>query len=306
MRIVVLGAAAGGGVPQWNCNAPISQGVREGRIASPCRTQASIAVSLDGERWLLLNASPDLRQQFIERRCLWPRPGRLRHSPVSAVLLTGGEIDNVAGLLTMRERQPFTLWATAEVLALLDANPIFEALDRALVARYPLALDRPVDIAGPEGALGIQVFAFAVPGKAPLYMENRAAAGPALSGGQAIGLELSAGGRRFHYIPGCGGLTPAIRRRIEGSRLLFFDGTLWRDDEMILLGTGSKTGIRMGHMSMSGPEGSIASLRDLDIGRRMYIHINNSNPALLADSPERAELTRAGWEIAADGMEIEL
>lgn len=303
MRIVVLGAAAGGGVPQWNCNAPISRGVREGRIASPCRTQASIAVSLDGERWLLLNASPDLRQQLTEQRCLWPRPGRLRNSPVHAVLLTGGEVDNVAGLLTMRERQAFSLWATGEVLALLDANPIFEALDRAIVARCPLALDTPIDIAGPDGALGIQVLAFAVPGKVPLYMEKQPAGGLA---GQAIGLELSAGGRRFHYIPGCANLTLEIRRRIAGSSLLFFDGTLWRDDEMIALGTGSKTGRRMGHMSMSGPDGSVALLGDLNIGRKMYIHINNSNPALLADSPERAELNRAGWEIAADGMEIEL
>jgi pyrroloquinoline quinone biosynthesis protein B len=303
LRIVVLGAAAGGGVPQWNCNAPISQGVREGRITSPCRTQASIAVSLDGERWLLINASPDLRQQFTEQRRLWPRAGQLRSSPVHAVLLTGGEIDNVAGLLTMRERQPFSLWATPEVLALLDANPIFEALDRAIVRRRPLALEQRVDIAGPEGALGIQVLAFAVPGKVPLYMEKQLAGGLA---GQAIGLELSAGGKIFHYIPGCASLTPAIRRKIAGSSLLFFDGTLWRDDEMIALGTGSKTGSRMGHMSMSGPEGSIALLGDLNIGRKMYIHINNSNPALLADSPERAELARAGWEIAADGTEIAL
>ena len=127
-------------MPQWNCNAPISRGVREGRIASPCRTQASIAVSLDGERWLLLNASPDLRQQFNEQRCLWPRGGQLRHSPVHAVLLTGGEIDNVAGLLTMRERQPFSLWATSQVLALLDANPIFEALKGAVRAKLNIVI----------------------------------------------------------------------------------------------------------------------------------------------------------------------
>ena len=303
MRIVVLGAAAGGGVPQWNCNAPISRGVREGRVASPCRTQTSIAVSLDGERWLLLNASPDLRQQVTEQRRLWPRPGQLRNSPVHAVLLTGGEVDNVAGLLTMRERQPFSLWATIEVLALLDANPIFEALDRAIVPRRPIALGQRLDIAGPDGALGIQVLAFAVPGKVPLYMEKQS--GGDLSG-QAIGLELSAGGKTLRYIPGCASLTPEVRRKVEGSSLLFFDGTLWRDNEMIVLGTGNKTGQRMGHMSMSGPEGSIALLGDLNIGRKLYIHINNSNPALLADSPERAELTRAGWEIAADGMEIEL
>lgn len=306
MRIVVLGAAAGGGVPQWNCNAPISAGVREGRIGSPCRTQASITVSLDRERWVLINASPDLRQQFLAQRRLWPRPGRLRDTPVQAVLLTGAEIDNVAGLLTMRERQAFSLWATGRVLAMLDENPIFAALDRAIVPRCPLPLDRTVALSGPEGELGIAVQAFAVPGKLPLYLEKRSPGDLAGAPEDSIGLEISAGGKTFHYIPGCASLTPAIRARIERSSLLFFDGTLWRDDEMVAAGTGSKTGRRMGHMSMSGPEGSIARLGDLQIRRKMFIHINNSNPALLADSPERAELTRAGWELAADGMEIEL
>ena len=189
MRIVVLGAAAGGGVPQWNCNAPISAGVREGRIVSPCRTQASIAVSLDRERWVLINASPDLRQQFLEQRCLWPRPGRLRDTPVQAVLLTGAEIDNVAGLLTMRERQAFSLWATGRVLAMLDENPIFAALDRAIVPRRPLPLDRIVALTGPEGELGIAVRAFAVPGKLPLYLEKRSPGDLAGAPEDSIGLE---------------------------------------------------------------------------------------------------------------------
>jgi pyrroloquinoline quinone biosynthesis protein B len=306
LRIVILGAAAGGGVPQWNCNAPISSGVREGRIASPCRTQASIAVSLDSEQWILINASPDLRQQFLERRCLWPRPGRLRDTPVQAVLLTGAEIDNVAGLLTMRERQAFSLWATSRVLGMLDGNPIFEALDHSIVPRYPLALDRAVALTGPEGELGIAVRAFAVPGKLPLYLEKRSPGGLAGAPEDSIGLEISAGGKAFHYIPGCANLTAEIRTRIDRSSLLFFDGTLWRDDEMVASGIGQKTGRRMGHMSMSGPEGSIAQLGDLELGRKVFIHINNSNPALLADSPEHAELVRAGWELAADGMEIEL
>jgi pyrroloquinoline quinone biosynthesis protein B len=306
LRILVLGGAAGGGVPQWNCNAPISSGVREGRIESPCRTQASIAVSLDGERWVLLNASPDLRQQLLQQHQLWPRPGRLRDSPVQAVLLTGGEIDNVAGLLTMRERQAFSLWATRQVLAMLCDNPVFEALDRNLVQRCPLPLDRSVTITGPEGELGIGVLAFPVPGKVPLYLEKQAGSDLTGSAEGSIGLEISAGGKTFHYIPGCAGLTPGIRARINRSDLLFFDGTLWSDDEMIVAGTGEKTGRRMGHMSMSGPEGSITLLDDLELGRRMFIHVNNSNPVLLADSPQRAEVNRAGWEVAADGMEIDL
>src|SRR4029077_19442994 len=198
------------------------------------------------------------------------------------------------------------LWATSRVLGMLDDNPIFEALDRAIVERRPLQLDRPVPIAGPEGELGIEVRAFAVPGKLPLYLEKRSPGRLAGAPEDSIGLEISADGKTFHYIPGCAGLTAEIRARIDRSHLLFFDGTLWRDDEMVTSGVGQKTGRRMGHMSMSGPEGSIAQLSELQLGRRMFIHINNSNPVLIAGSPERAELTRAGWEIAADGMEIEV
>ena len=280
--------------------------MREGRLESPCRGQASIAVSLDPERWVLINASPDLRQQFIENPTLWPRPGRLRNSPVHAVVLTGGEIDNIAGLLSMRERQAFSLWATDSVLAMLDDNPIFEALDRSIVPRFSLRLEEPAAIGGPQGKLGIEIRPFAVPGKVPLYLETRTPDDLAGAPGGSIGLEVSAEGKTFHYIPGCAGLTPALHDRIRNSSLLFFDGTLWSDDEMIALGTGQKTGRRMGHMSMSGPEGSIALLGDLGIRRKLFIHINNSNPVLRADSPQRAELLRAGWDIAADGMEIDL
>ncbi len=306
MHILVLGSAAGGGVPQWNCNAPISRGAREGSLKSSGRNQASIAVSADRQRWLVINASPDLRQQVLEQRRLWPRDGKLRDSPIQAVLLTGGEVDNVAGLLSMRERQPFTLWATMRVLNMLDENPIFEALDRNIVERRTLPLDQPLAIDGPEGELGIMVSAFAVPGKVPLFLENKTAGDLSGAPDETIGLELLAGGKSFYYIPGCARLTPQIRDRIKGAGLLFFDGTLWRDDEMIAAGVGSKTGQRMGHMSMSGPQGSIAALSDLGIRRKIFIHLNNTNPALLRDSAERAQLAGAGWEVAADGDEIEL
>lgn len=306
MHILVLGSAAGGGVPQWNCNAPISRGAREGSLKPSGRNQASIAVSADRQRWTLINASPDLRQQVLEQPCLWPREGQLRDSPIQAVLLTGGEVDNVAGLLSMRERQPFTLWATERVLGILDDNPIFNALDRSIVDRRAIAMSEPTKITGPEGELGIEVTAFAVPGKVPLYLENRTDGDLSGAADETIGLEISAGGKSLHYIPGCAKLTPQVRDRINGSDLLFFDGTLWRDDEMIAAGVGSKTGQRMGHMSMSGPEGSIAALSDLGLGRKIFIHINNTNPALLPGSAERAQLVAAGWEVAADGDEIEL
>jgi len=306
LRILVLGSAAGGGVPQWNCNAPISRGVREGKLASSANNQASIAVSADGESWILINASPDLRQQILLRPALWPREGRRRDSPIAAVMLTGAEIDNVAGLLTMRERQAFTIWTTALVLDMLAENPIFDALDGALVPRRALRLDAPTAITGPAGETGITGTAFAVPGKVPLYLEKRAGGDLAGAAEGSLGLELSDGRSRLHYIPGCARLTEDLRQRIAGSPLLLFDGTLWTDDEMIAVGVGQKTGQRMGHMSMAGPDGSIAQLANLGIARKLFIHVNNTNPALLPDSAERAQLRRAGWEVAADGMEVEL
>jgi pyrroloquinoline quinone biosynthesis protein B len=304
LQIIVLGSAAGGGVPQWNCNGPVSRAAR-GREPGLARTQASIAVSSDGRSWAIVNASPDLRQQILTNERLWPDSQRLRDSPIKAVLLTGGEVDNVAGLLSLRERQPFSLWGTEQVLANLDANPIFEALERSIVERRPLALDRSVELMGPEGSLGLTAEAFSVPGKVPLYLEGRTAdlAGTPEA---TIGLTISDRRARFHFIPGCAAMTPAICLRIEGSSLLFFDGTLWCDDEMIRAGLGSKTGQRMGHLSMSGPEGSIAALAGIPLGRRIFIHINNSNQALLAASAERKALEGAGWEVAHDGMEIEL
>lgn len=306
VQIIVLGSAAGGGVPQWNCNGPVSRAARAGYPVAPVRTQASLAVSIEGKSWLVINASPDLRQQILATPKLWPAAdGRLRDSPIKAVLLTGGEIDNVVGLLSLRERQPFALWATAAVHATLDANPMFEALDRGIVERRSFALEQPTALSGPGGALGLTIEAFSVPGKVPLYMESKSESLAGRPEG-TIGLAIGDSRQRFHFIPGCAAMTPDIRRRIEASPLLFFDGTLWRDDEMIASGLGSKTGRRMGHLSMSGPDGSMALLSDIPLGRRVFIHINNSNAALLADSPERRVLAAAGWEVAHDGMEIEL
>lgn len=305
MRIVVLGSAAGGGFPQWNCNAPTSRGVRTGTLRAKPRTQASLAVSADGERWLLLNASPDFRQQVAATPALWPQDG-LRHSPIAAVILTSGEIDHVAGLLSMRESQPFALWAAPPVLAALAANPIFDALSPRSVERHAVAQAGPFPIAGPGGGLGLTVTAFPVPGKVPLYLEGQA--GGDLSGApdETLGLEIAANGTRFHYIPGCAAMTPALRARLQGSPLVFFDGTLWRDDELITTGVGTKTGRRMGHMSIDGPDGTIAAFADIDARRRVLIHVNTTNPVLIEDSPERAALARSGWEVAEDGMEIAL
>ncbi|MET4726776.1 pyrroloquinoline quinone biosynthesis protein B [Lysobacter enzymogenes] len=309
MRILVLGAAAGGGFPQWNCNTPGSRRAWHEHDGAKRRSQASIAVSADGERWLLINASPDFRQQVLALPPLWPQRG-LRHSPIEAVLLSSGEIDHIAGLLSMRERQRFDLWASARVHELLALNPIFDALHPDYVARKPLALETPVDIDGVDAPLGLRVTAFAVPGKVPLFMESRS---ETLQGNDddTVGLEISDGRERFYYIPGCAALTAPLRERLRGAALVFFDGTLWRDDEMQRAGVGSKTGARMGHMSIAGGNGeddagTLAAFADLAVRRKLFIHLNTTNPVLDETSPERAQVRAQGWEVAEDGMELTL
>ncbi|MBV9757421.1 MAG: pyrroloquinoline quinone biosynthesis protein PqqB [Alphaproteobacteria bacterium] len=306
MRVVVLGAAAGGGFPQWNSNAPGCRRARQGDPAAKPRTQASLAVSADGRSWFLLNASPDLRSQIESTAPLQPREG-LRSSPIAGVVLTGGDVDAIAGLLTLRERQPLTVYATPKVLGVLDANPIFEVLARDVVKREALPLDRPVSLALPDGEpSGLALEAFPVPGKVPLYLEQQGAAPPIVEGEETVGLAVSQGDRRLFFIPGCAAMTERLRARLRGAELAFFDGTLWDDDEMIRAGIGEKTGRRMGHMSVSGPAGTIAAFADLGVRRKVLIHINNSNPVLLEDAPERKQVEAAGWEVACDGMEARL
>ncbi|MBY0335128.1 MAG: pyrroloquinoline quinone biosynthesis protein PqqB [Acetobacteraceae bacterium] len=305
MRAIILGAAAGGGFPQWNSAGPGCQRARAGDPAAPPRTQASLAVSADGERWLLVNASPDLRQQIAATPALHPRPGTLRNSPIAAVALTGAEVDTVMGLLHLRERQPFALYGAEPALAVLDGNPIFRALNPAIVPRRALPAGRaiaPQDAAGEP--LGLTVEAYAVPGKVPLFQEAADGSDPGRAeDGEALGLAISAGGATLHWIPGCAAFPPALAERLRGADCVCFDGTLFEDDEMIRMGAGPKTGRRMGHMPVVE---TIATFAPLGVQRRILVHLNNTNPALLADSPERARLAAEGWEVAEDGMEITL
>ncbi|MEM7041475.1 MAG: pyrroloquinoline quinone biosynthesis protein PqqB [Pseudomonadota bacterium] len=300
MQVIVLGAAAGGGFPQWNSACPVGERAWAGDPEAPWRNQCSLAVSDDGERWTLLNAAPEIRHQILATPELHPKRSP-RHSPISAVVLTNGDIDHVAGLLTLRESQAFKLFATQSILDVLAANPIFNALNPAFVERSAFRLDTELDT-----GTGIRVRPFAVPGKVPLYMEGE----EVRIGGETedtIGLEVKGrGGGSFFFIPGCAAVTPALAERIRWADLLMFDGTLWTDDEMKEGGTGIKTGGRMGHMNVSGGDGSMAALRPLNIKRKIYLHINNTNPILLGDSPERAEVEAAGFEVAYDGMRIEL
>jgi len=306
VRAVLLGAAAGGGFPQWNSNADACRRARSGDPRAARRTQASLAVSGDGERWFLINASPDLREQIQAQPILHPRRG-LRSSPIEGVILTGADVDAIAGLLHLRERQPFTLWASARVLGVLKANPIFNVLSEDCVRREDVPLGRRFEPRHVDGSgSGLAVELFEVPGKVALYLESGSSP-QALAGqdGDTVGVEIrDRDGKRLLYIPGCARMTDALRQRLAGASTVLFDGTLWRDDEMVRAGLGPKTGQRMGHMSVSGPDGTVAAFRGLPVGRRILVHINNSNPILLDESPERHAVAKEGWEVGHDGMEV--
>ncbi len=294
MRVVVLGSAAGGGVPQWNSNGEACRRVRAGDPTAQARTQASIAVAGEGPSWTVVNASPDLRQQIERTPELHPKI-ELRSTPIGAIVLTSGEVDCVAGLLHLRERQPFELMATVGIHHRLDANPIFEVLDRSIVRRRAIRLEEDMALPG-----GITLRLFPIEGKVPLYLEGRAQAAK----DDTVGACLSHHGATLFYIPSCAAMTPGLAARLRGADTVMFDGTFWCDDEMIRQGLGPKTGRRMGHMSLSGTNGTLAAFAELDVRRKILIHINNSNPILIDDSLERTDVLRAGWQVAFDGMRI--
>ena len=310
MLIRVLGSAAGGGFPQWNCNGPLSRAAWAGEPHVAPRTQASLAVSADGGNWVLLNASPDIREQIRAAPALQPRrDGSSRNSPIRAVVHSNGDVDAVAGLLTLRERQPFTIYANARILDTLRANSVFNVLDPSVVDRQRLPMEAPLTLVDHGNDLGLDVEAFAVPGKVALYLEARDSPVPVgTRSGDTIGLAIKAraSGATFFYIPSCARMDWALAERLRGAALVFFDGTLFEDDELISQGLLDKTGQRMGHMCMNGAHGSLEALASLDIARKVYIHINNSNPVLSTASAAYRAVRAAGWDIASDGMEIEL
>ena len=293
-RARILGAAAGGGLPQWNCGCNNCNLARAGKI--PSQTQSSVAFTGNGKDWAILNASPDIRQQFAD--CPDLHPTGLRNLPLHSVLVTNGDIDHVAGLLTLREMQPFKIFATKGIHDVLEENPVFSALNASVVRRETVSLDTPVEIAP-----GLSAELFAVPGKVPLYLEGDKVETD-MMGEQTVGVHLRAGDKDAFYIPGCARMNDDLRERLAGAALVMFDGTLWADDEMVRAGLGQKTGKRMGHMSMSGPDGSIAAFDGLNVGKRIFVHMNNTNPVLRPDSEERAKAEAAGWTIGQDGMEI--
>ena len=262
------------------------------------RTQSSLAVTGDGATWTLFNASPDLGQQIRATPNLWPKGAR--HSPIGAVVLTSAEVDHAAGLLSLRERHPFRLIALEPVHAALDANPMFQALDRTVVERV---------IAQPGQAFtataGVSAALVVVPGKAPLYAEGESPV-VGVEEGDTAGAHVTVGATQLAYVPGCAALRPSLFEKLAETDVLFFDGTLFRDDEMIRVRAGAKTGRRMGHIPIMGPGGSLEVLKALPARRKIYVHINNTNPILIEGSPERETVERAGFAVAADGLEIGL
>jgi pyrroloquinoline quinone biosynthesis protein B len=298
LTAIVLGSAAGGGFPQWNCRCRVCRLAWAGDPRVRARTQASLAVSANGEDWILINASPDLPEQVRRAPVLHPRGGT-RGSPIKAILLTGAEIDQVAGLLSLREREPFVLYATASALTVVEGNSVFGVLPPAVVTRRTITSGESYALPG-----NLQAEFFAVPGKAPLYVEGENPETTSETAGN-MGVEIRAGGARLLYVPGAAAVTAEMQQRLARADVVFFDGTLFEDDEMIATETGSKTGRRMGHMPIDGIGGSLGALAGLR-ARRIYIHINNTNPILVEGSPERAHVASRGWEVAEDGLEVAL
>lgn len=296
LTALVLGSAAGGSFPQWNCQCPVCRLAWLGDPRVRFRTQASLAVTAGDGRWTLLNTSPDLASQIRATPALHPRgPGR--GSPIAAVVLSGAEIDQIAGLLHLRESTAFSVFATAESHAALGRNEMFRAL--AAVTWNTITADKTFELPG-----GIAAELFMVPGKVPLYLEDAKPDTAAVSGSN-VGIALHRDGKTLLFIPGAAGVNDALAARLATADVVLFDGTLFTDDEMIRTDTGVKTGRRMGHMPIEGDGGTLLSLARLR-ARKIFIHINNTNPILIEDSPERRRVTAAGWDVAYDGMEIVL
>ncbi len=296
LTAIVLGSAAGGAFPQWNCRCPVCALAWAGDSRVHPRTQTSIAISSGDGRWTLINASPDLSAQIRATPALQPR-GPLRSSPIDAVVLTGAEIDQITGLLSLRESTPFTLYATPASHAAVAANAMFGAMTS--MARRAVNPGERFTLAG-----GVEATLFMVPGKLPLYLEGEA---PEIETESAanVGVELHRDGARLVFVPGAAAVTGSMRERIARADVVLFDGTLFVDDEMIRVGTGQKTGRRMGHMPIDGEGGSLRALDALS-ARRIFIHINNTNPVLIDGSAQRQKVEAAGWQVAEDGMEIVL
>lgn len=302
MKVRVLGSAAGGGVPQWNCGCENCREARRGTGVVRPRSQESLAVSADGAAWFLLNVSPEIRAQIESFPPLTPREPR--HSPIAGLVLTNGDLDHCLGLLSLRESHPLTVYATESVRAGFTAgNVLYRTLERfpGQVTWRTLAVDPPREQS--LGDAGLAITAVATPGNLPLHLKALRAP----SAEDNVGLVVRDGrtGKRLAYFSGVAGPSPALARAVAEADVVFFDGTFWSSDELIALGLGTRRAEEMSHWPLGGPEGSAAFLAR-QRGRKILIHINNTNPILRAGSAERRALEAAGIEVAEDGLELAL
>jgi pyrroloquinoline quinone biosynthesis protein B len=299
MLIKVLGAAAGGGFPQWNCSCPNCRDLRSGALGAQPLTQESVAVSADGERWILLNASPEIRSQIESCPALHPRGPR--HSPISAIVLTNGDLDHCLGLLSLRESHPLMICATERVRrGFTERNVLYRTLER-----FPGQVTWRTVEPGEEADLGgLSIGAVPAPGKPPIHLEGNGPSEP----GDNIGLVIrdQRGGKRLAYFSAAAAVTASMRAALDAADCVFFDGTFWASDELIALGLGDKRAEQMAHLPVGGKDGSLQALAGVRAPRRIYIHVNNTNPLLRPRSPERVQAEAEGWEVAYDGMEFDL
>ncbi len=297
MKVRVLGSAAGGGLPQWNCGCANCTRARAGDPFVPPRSQPSLAVSADGARWSLLNASPDVRDQLAKANGLWPRAGT-RDVPLDTVVISNADLDHVLGLLVLREALPHRIVTTAWIRdALLDHNAAFRLLAPAF---HAVRLDEAIFLDRDET---LEARLFPVQGKTPTWLAQLVQSAPE----GTLGLRVCdrRTGRRLVYAPGLRALDSGSWAELAAADLRFVDGTFWSDDELQRLRPAAKGAVQMGHLPIGGRDGSLARLSLLP-GRTLYTHLNNTNPVLDARSSEAREVRALGVEIAMDGMELEL
>ena len=304
MHIRVVGAAAGGGFPQWNCNCRNCDGVRKGTVRARSRTQSSIAVSADGVDWVLFNASPDVLTQIQSFPALQPARA-IRDTGIRAIVLMDGQIDHTTGLLMLREGKPLEIWCTDMVREdLTTGNPLFNILGHYCGVNWNRVPTAPGSTFTVEGIQYLHFAPVPLKSKAPPYSPHR----DNPHEGDNIGMRItdSRTGKNVFYAPGLGEIEPHLEPLLKEADAVMVDGTFWTDDEMIRMGISKKRARDIGHLPQSGDGGMISVLKPLAASRKILIHINNTNPILDEDSPERAELSRAGIEVAYDGMEVKL
>jgi pyrroloquinoline quinone biosynthesis protein B len=309
MRVKILGSAAGGGFPQWNCACGNCRALRAGILQGKARTQTQVAITQDNSSWFLLGASPDLRAQIEASLVLCPREG-VRQSPIAGAVLANADVDHVLGLLLLRELQPLRVHATASIRRILtEDNSMFAMLHRVAnqASWTDFALGPPFPLCGPKGEdSGLRCRASSLGTHYPAYV-SKSRQSTLVPGEASLGMMIdSPSGERLAFIPAVPQVDDALLKELDSADVLLFDGTFWSDDELIRAQGNGQTARQMGHIPVSAPDGSLSKLAGLRRPRKIYIHINNTNPMLNEAGPEYQKVREAGWEIAEDGWQFDL